>query len=271
MEVRDGRIHWLDFADGLGVGDVSSASLDGGARLTRPFANPADLGLGASTLYVWSNASNGVAQGPGLFLCDPNGPCEDAGIAASTSSPVGLAVGAGRVGWCDSTKLVTCTDGACRASRTSILLADKCSGPSVDDAGFCVVANAVHCETDGGFAPTGLTGANRVVVAGDRVYAPTGASASSSPRVPGGGATRLFQVTNQVREIAVDATHIYFTSADAGYVGRCPLTGCTTPEILVRGVLERLAEFGYDTVQPVTTANETLVFALPREIRARRT
>jgi 4-hydroxy-3-methylbut-2-enyl diphosphate reductase len=39
---------------------------------------------------------------------------------------------------------------------------------------------------------------------------------------------------------------------------------------LVRGVLERLAEYGYNTVQPVTTANETLVFALPREIRPAR-
>ena len=32
----------------------------------------------------------------------------------------------------------------------------------------------------------------------------------------------------------------------------------------------RLAALGYDTVQPVTTANETLVFALPREIRPAR-
>ena len=35
-------------------------------------------------------------------------------------------------------------------------------------------------------------------------------------------------------------------------------------------LLEKLAdeaEHGYDVVQPVTTANETLVFALPREIR----
>ncbi|MBS4730665.1 4-hydroxy-3-methylbut-2-enyl diphosphate reductase [Mycobacterium sp. SM1] len=47
-------------------------------------------------------------------------------------------------------------------------------------------------------------------------------------------------------------------------------SGASVPEILVRGVLARLAEFGYDTVQPVTTANETLVFALPREIRPAR-
>jgi 4-hydroxy-3-methylbut-2-en-1-yl diphosphate reductase len=44
-------------------------------------------------------------------------------------------------------------------------------------------------------------------------------------------------------------------------------SGASVPEVLVRGVLERLAEYGYDVVQSVTTANETLVFALPREIR----
>ncbi len=47
-------------------------------------------------------------------------------------------------------------------------------------------------------------------------------------------------------------------------------SGASVPEILVKGVLERLAEYGYGTVQPVTTANETLVFALPREIRPAR-
>ena len=47
-------------------------------------------------------------------------------------------------------------------------------------------------------------------------------------------------------------------------------SGASVPEVLVRGVLERLAEYGYGTVQPVTTANETLVFALPREIRPAR-
>jgi len=47
-------------------------------------------------------------------------------------------------------------------------------------------------------------------------------------------------------------------------------SGASVPEVLVRGVLERLADYGYATVQPVTTANETLVFSLPREIRAPR-
>jgi 4-hydroxy-3-methylbut-2-enyl diphosphate reductase len=47
-------------------------------------------------------------------------------------------------------------------------------------------------------------------------------------------------------------------------------SGASVPEVLVRGVLERLADYGYGVVQPVTTANETLVFALPREIRPSR-
>ncbi|CQD19770.1 4-hydroxy-3-methylbut-2-enyl diphosphate reductase [Mycobacterium lentiflavum] len=45
-------------------------------------------------------------------------------------------------------------------------------------------------------------------------------------------------------------------------------SGASVPEVLVRGVLERLAQAGFDVVQPVTTAQETLVFALPREIRS---
>lgn len=47
-------------------------------------------------------------------------------------------------------------------------------------------------------------------------------------------------------------------------------SGASVPEILVRGVLEWLAERGYGEVQPVSTANETLVFALPHELRAPR-
>ncbi|HUO40883.1 MAG TPA: 4-hydroxy-3-methylbut-2-enyl diphosphate reductase, partial [Mycobacterium sp.] len=47
-------------------------------------------------------------------------------------------------------------------------------------------------------------------------------------------------------------------------------SGASVPEVLVKGVLARLAEHGFDLVQPVTTANETLVFALPREIRPAR-
>ncbi|MCQ4122393.1 4-hydroxy-3-methylbut-2-enyl diphosphate reductase [Rhodococcus tibetensis] len=47
-------------------------------------------------------------------------------------------------------------------------------------------------------------------------------------------------------------------------------SGASVPEILVRGVIDLLAEHGFHDVQSVTTANETLVFALPRELRAAR-
>lgn len=44
--------------------------------------------------------------------------------------------------------------------------------------------------------------------------------------------------------------------------------GASAPTVLVRELIERLAEFGYLDVQPVVTAQETLVFSLPRELRA---
>ena len=88
--------------------------------------------------------------------------------------------------------------------------------------------------------------------------------------------------SNSVRlvEVALDAGARaaelvdYADEIDAGWLDGVTTVGVTSgasvPEILVRGVLERLAEFGYGTVQTVTTANETLVFALPREIRPAR-
>ncbi|MDL9938336.1 4-hydroxy-3-methylbut-2-enyl diphosphate reductase [Gordonia sp. ABSL1-1] len=48
-------------------------------------------------------------------------------------------------------------------------------------------------------------------------------------------------------------------------------SGASVPEVLVRGVLDYLDERGYSTVETVNTANETLTFALPRELRPSRT
>ncbi len=48
-------------------------------------------------------------------------------------------------------------------------------------------------------------------------------------------------------------------------------SGASVPEVLVRGVLDFLAEYGYEDVETVSTANETLTFALPRELRPART
>ena len=44
-------------------------------------------------------------------------------------------------------------------------------------------------------------------------------------------------------------------------------SGASVPEVLVDGVLQWLAERGYDQVDEVTSAEETLVFALPPELR----
>ncbi len=84
---------------------------------------------------------------------------------------------------------------------------------------------------------------------------------------------RLVEVA---RNAGSDAAHLvdYADDIDPAWLDGVTTVGVTSgasvPEILVRGVLERLAEHGFDTVQPVTTANETLVFALPREIRPAR-
>ena len=47
-------------------------------------------------------------------------------------------------------------------------------------------------------------------------------------------------------------------------------SGASVPEILVRGVLEHLAERGWGSVEEITTAEETLTFSLPRELRPQR-
>ncbi|MDQ2627656.1 MAG: 4-hydroxy-3-methylbut-2-enyl diphosphate reductase [Actinomycetota bacterium] len=83
--------------------------------------------------------------------------------------------------------------------------------------------------------------------------------------------------SNRLVEVALgagaDAAHLvdYADDIDPSWLDGVESVGVTSgasvPEILVRGVLERLAGYGYETVYPVTTANETLVFALPREIR----
>ncbi|GAY13151.1 4-hydroxy-3-methylbut-2-enyl diphosphate reductase [Pseudonocardia sp. N23] len=47
-------------------------------------------------------------------------------------------------------------------------------------------------------------------------------------------------------------------------------SGASVPEVLVRGVVDRLAEHGWNEVEEITTAEETLTFSLPRELRPSR-
>ncbi|OLT29046.1 4-hydroxy-3-methylbut-2-enyl diphosphate reductase [Nocardiopsis sp. CNR-923] len=44
-------------------------------------------------------------------------------------------------------------------------------------------------------------------------------------------------------------------------------SGASVPDILVRELLDRLSARGYGSVTPVTTADETLTFSLPKELR----
>ena len=44
-------------------------------------------------------------------------------------------------------------------------------------------------------------------------------------------------------------------------------SGASVPDVLVNDVLDSLRELGFGTVEEVTTAEETLVFALPPELR----
>jgi 4-hydroxy-3-methylbut-2-enyl diphosphate reductase len=53
--------------------------------------------------------------------------------------------------------------------------------------------------------------------------------------------------------------------AAAGTVG--VTSGASVPEVLVQEVLAFLAERGWSNVEEVTTANEKIAFALPRELR----
>ncbi|OLT15107.1 4-hydroxy-3-methylbut-2-enyl diphosphate reductase [Pseudonocardia sp. CNS-139] len=75
----------------------------------------------------------------------------------------------------------------------------------------------------------------------------------------GAGAAYLVDYAREIEEKWLDG------------VGTVGLTsGASVPEVLVRGVLDFLAERGWETVDEVTTAEETLTFALPRELRPAR-
>ncbi len=85
---------------------------------------------------------------------------------------------------------------------------------------------------------------------------------------------RLVEVALQA---GAGAAHLidYARQIDDGWLDGVATVGVTSgasvPEVLVRGVVEYLAGHGWDTLQEVTTAEETLTFALPRELRPART
>jgi 4-hydroxy-3-methylbut-2-enyl diphosphate reductase len=75
----------------------------------------------------------------------------------------------------------------------------------------------------------------------------------------GAGASHLIDYARDVRpEWLEGVTTVGVTS------------GASVPEVLVRGVLDLLAEHGWGEIEEFTTAEETLTFSLPRELRPAR-
>ena len=75
----------------------------------------------------------------------------------------------------------------------------------------------------------------------------------------GAGASYLIDYARQIDDAWLDGV---------GTVG--VTSGASVPEVLVRGVLEHLAERVWSAAEELTTAEETLTFALPRELRPAR-
>jgi 4-hydroxy-3-methylbut-2-en-1-yl diphosphate reductase len=71
----------------------------------------------------------------------------------------------------------------------------------------------------------------------------------------GAGAAHLVDYSREIDPAWLEGVHTVGVTS-----------GASVPEVLVRGVLDFLAEQGYSDVQEVTTAQEKLVFSLPREL-----
>ena len=75
----------------------------------------------------------------------------------------------------------------------------------------------------------------------------------------GAGAARLVDYARDIDDAWLDGVETVGVTS-----------GASVPEVLVRGVLDHLAERGWTSVEEVTTAEESLVFSLPRELRPSR-
>ncbi|WP_028933977.1 4-hydroxy-3-methylbut-2-enyl diphosphate reductase [Pseudonocardia spinosispora] len=75
----------------------------------------------------------------------------------------------------------------------------------------------------------------------------------------GAGASYLIDFAREIDEAWLDGVRTVGITS-----------GASVPELLVRGVVDFLAERGWEDVEEISTAEETLTFSLPRELRPRR-
>ncbi|WP_300008577.1 4-hydroxy-3-methylbut-2-enyl diphosphate reductase [Pseudonocardia sp.] len=75
----------------------------------------------------------------------------------------------------------------------------------------------------------------------------------------GAGASHLIDYSREIDDTWLDGVRTVGVTS-----------GASVPEVLVRGVLDHLAEHGFGSVEEITTAEETLTFSLPRELRPSR-
>jgi 4-hydroxy-3-methylbut-2-en-1-yl diphosphate reductase len=91
--------------------------------------------------------------------------------------------------------------------------------------------------------------------------------------VGSGNSSNSVRLVEVAKESGAGAARLVDTAAEideawlSGVTTVGVTSGASVPEILVRGVLEWLAERGYGKVEEVAAAEETLLFALPHELR----
>jgi 4-hydroxy-3-methylbut-2-enyl diphosphate reductase len=91
--------------------------------------------------------------------------------------------------------------------------------------------------------------------------------------VGSGNSSNSVRLVEVAKEYGADASYLvdYAEQIDPAWLEGVTTVGVTSgasvPEILVRGVVERLAQAGFDRVEEVESVKESMRFALPHELR----
>ncbi len=166
-------------------------------------------------------------------------------LSSAADGPVDIAVDTSAVYWTnyDNGVVRSCTIGGCGDMPTTLATdAAPISGVAVDATSIYwaepMLGNVIQCPlagcaTFGPFA-SGQVGAAKVDTVNGSVYWSTQSAIMRCPATGCGGAPEVFAKGQpSAYAIAHDAVNLYWSLyAKAGKVLRCPLSGCTTPEVL---------------------------------------